>query len=143
MTTEGGKVLDQFLHEHFSKIMDSVRTRDCLLIDAEKETLGVTHAEVGAWLFEKWNLSKGLVGTTRCHHNPALASENSKFAEIIHVSDILVRAIRFGSGGDNKIPAISETAWKSLGLQEGEIDDLLSQTGQEIEKAMIFLDFSK
>jgi len=139
----GKIVMDQFLPDKFTEVLSLVRTKDILIAEAEAQVLGATHADVGAWLFEKWNLSKGLVETTRCHHNPALASENSKFAEIIHVSDILVRAIRFGSGGDNKIPAISETAWKSLGLQEGEMDDLLSQTGQEIDKAMIFLDFIK
>ena len=139
----GKIVMDQFIPDKFVEVLNLVRTKDILIVDAEAQVLGATHADVGAWLFEKWNLSKGLVETTRCHHNPALASDNPKFAEIIHVADILVRAIRFGSGGDNKIPAISESAWNSLGLQNGEMDDLLGQTGQEIEKAMIFLDFIK
>jgi HD-like signal output (HDOD) protein len=139
----GKIVMDQFLPDKFVEVLNLVRTRDILIADAESQVLGATHADVGAWLFEKWNLSKGLVETTRCHHNPALAAENPRFAEIIHLSDILVRALRFGSGGDNKIPAISESAWKSLGLQENEMDDLLSQTAQEIERAMIFLDFIK
>ncbi|HXX93190.1 MAG TPA: HDOD domain-containing protein [Planctomycetota bacterium] len=139
----GKIVLDQFIPDKFVEVLNLVRSRDILIAEAEAQILGATHADVGAWLFEKWNLSKGLVETTRCHHNPALASDSPKFAEIIHVSDILVRAIRFGNGGDNKIPALQEGAWKSLGLQESELDDLLSQTGQEIEKAMIFLDFIK
>jgi len=124
-------------------VLALVRQKDILIAEAELQVLGATHAEVGAWLFEKWNLSKGLIETTRCHHNPALAADNSKFSEIIHLSDILVRAIRFGNGGDNKIPALSEAAWKSLGLEDGEMDDLLAQTGAEIERAMIFLDFIK
>jgi HD-like signal output (HDOD) protein len=139
----GKIVLDQFIPDKFVEVLNLVRSRDILVVEAEAQILGATHADVGAWLFEKWNLSKGLVETTRCHHNPALASDSPKFAEIIHVSDILVRAIRFGNGGDNKIPALHEGAWKSLGLQEAEMDDLLSQTAQEIEKAMIFLDFIK
>ena len=137
----GKIVLDQFLHEHFSKIMDSVRTRDCLLIDAEKETLGVTHAEVGAWLFEKWNMSKGLIEAIRFHHNPAMAGEHQRLASIVHLGDILVRAMRFGSGGDGKIPAISDVAWQALGLDVGQFDRLLADTGEEIDKAMVFLDF--
>jgi HD-like signal output (HDOD) protein len=139
----GKIVMDQFLPDKFLEVLSLVRQKDILIAEAELQVLGATHADVGAWLFEKWNLSKGLVETTRCHHNPALASDNPKFSEIIHLSDILVRAIRFGNGGDNKIPALSETAWKSLGLAEGEMDDLLAQTGAEIERAMIFLDFIK
>ncbi len=137
----GKIVMDQFLPDKFAEVLGLVRKKDCLIYDAEQLVLGATHADVGAWLFEKWNLSRGLIETTRCHHNPSLASENPRFAEIVHVADILVRAIRFGSGGDQKIPALSEAAWKSLGLQDGEMDDLLAQTGAEIEKAMVFLDF--
>jgi HD-like signal output (HDOD) protein len=137
----GKIVLDQYVPDKFGEVVNLVRTRDILISEAETEILGVTHADVGAWLFEKWNLSKGLTDTVRCHHNPALAGESQRFAEIIHVADVLVRALRFGNGGDQKIPAIQESAWRSLGLQESELDGLLSQTAAEIEKAMIFLDF--
>ncbi len=121
--------------------MDLARGRGTLLVEAEQEVLGVTHADVGAWLFEKWSLSRGLVETTRCHHNTALAREGQKLAEIIHAADILARATRYGNGGDNKIPALGEAAWKSLGLGEGIFDDLLRETGDEVEKATVFLDF--
>ena len=137
----GKIVMDQYMPEKFVEVLDVVHKRDCLIAEAENEVLGATHADVGAWLFEKWNLSKGLIETTRCHHNPALAGEHTKLAEIIHLADILIRAMRFGNGGDNKIPVVSDSAWKSLGLQHSDFDDLLVQTNAEIDKAMVFLDF--
>jgi HD-like signal output (HDOD) protein len=137
-----GKIVeDQFLHDTFVRIVQVTRSKNCLLARAEEEVLGVTHAEVGAWLFERWNMAKGLVEAIRFHHNPALAGDHQRLASIVHLADILVRAIRFGSGGDNKIPAISETAWKCLGLDGTPFDRLLNETGEEIEKAMVFLDF--
>jgi HD-like signal output (HDOD) protein len=139
----GKIVMDQFLPDKFQEVVALVRERDILIYDAELAVLGATHADVGAWLFEKWNLSKGLIETTRCHHNPALAGEHSRHSGIIHLADILVRALRFGSGGDGRIPAISDSAWKELGLQEPDFDDLLASTAAEIEKSMIFLDFIK
>ena len=51
--------------------------------------------------------------------------------------------MRFGNGGDNRIPIISDSAWKSLGLQHSDFDDLFVQTNAEIDKAMVFLDFIK
>jgi HD-like signal output (HDOD) protein len=139
----GKIVMDQFLPDKFQEVVALVRERDILIYDAELAVLGATHADVGAWLFEKWNLSKGLIETTRCHHNPALAGEHSRHSGIIHLADILVRALRFGSGGDGRIPGISDSAWKELGLQEPDFDDLLASTAAEIEKSMIFLDFIK
>lgn len=139
----GKIVLDQFVNDKFIHILNLVQTQNILIYEAEEKVLGVTHAEVGAWLFEKWNLSKGLIECIRCHHNPTLARENQKLVAIIHLSDILCRALRFGSGGDNKIPMISETAWSQLGLDVREFDRLLSETGEELERATVFLDFVK
>lgn len=137
----GRIVLDQFDAEQFAEVVKLVRARDCRMMDAEEEVFGVSHADVGAWLFEKWSLSPGLVETTRCHHNPALAHDHAKSAAIVHFADILVRAVRFGSGGDLKIPALSDAAWKLLGLDPAQFDDILRDTGQEIQKAVVFLDF--
>lgn len=139
----GKIVMDQFIHDKFVDVQTMVKAKDCLIVQAEEQLLGVTHADVGAWLFEKWNLSKGLIETTRCHHNPALASDNAKTAAIIHFADIVVRSMRFGNGGDNKIPPLSDAAWGMLGINAGQFDGLLKETGEEIEKAMIFLDFIK
>ncbi len=139
----GKLVLDQYLHDGFAAALELARRKDSLLLEAEQETLGVTHAEVGAWLFERWSLSKGLVETTRCHHNTALAREAQKLAATVHASDILARAIRYGNGGDGKIPALNEDSWRSLGLGESIFDDLLRETGEEIDKATVFLDFAR
>ncbi len=139
----GKIVLDQYLHDRFVEVLNTVRDKNCLIVEAESSALGVTHADVGAWLFEKWNLSKGLVETTRCHHNPALASDNAKTAAIVHFADILVRALRFGNGGDNKIPQVSDAAWPLLGMDVSHFDGLIAEVGDEIEKAMVFLDFIK
>jgi len=139
----GKIVMDQFLPEKFAEVLELVKAKNLLIAEAESQVLGATHADIGAWLFERWNLSRGLIETVRCHHNPALAAESPKFAEIIHVADVLVRALRFGNGGDSRIPTIDPSAWKSLGFDTGDFDDLLAQTGEEIEKAVVFLDFTK
>ncbi len=139
----GKIVLDQFLAAQFQEALRMAKERPCLLVQAEAEVFGFTHADVGSLLFEKWNLSKGLVQTTRFHHNPGLAGDSLKLAAIVHVADILVRALRFGNGGDEKIPIVSDSAWAALALEESEFDALLRQTRAEIEKATVFLDFAK
>lgn len=139
----GKIVLDQFLHESFTGALDLARRKEMLLLDAEQELLGVTHADVGGWLFETWSLSRGLVETTRCHHNTDLAQDHARLAGIVHTADILARAIRYGNGGDAKIPPLREDVWTSLGLETSSFDDLLHETGAEIEKATVFLDFAR
>lgn len=139
----GKIVLQQYLRESHDQIQEIVKREKCLGYKAEEKVLGFTHAEIGAWLFEKWNMAKGLVETTRFHHNPALASTNQRGTAIVHFSDICIRALRFGRPGDEKIPIISDTAWKLLGIPETSIERILNETMEEIERSTIFLDFIK
>ncbi len=137
----GKIILDQFMHEPFQDALVMAKEKNCLLVEAEEEVLGITHADIGASLFEMWNLSGGLVECTRFHHNPALANENMKHTSIIHLADILVRTLRTGSGGDNRIPMVSESAWNELGLESNRLPQLLEDVTEEAEKATVFLDF--
>ncbi|MBI5365492.1 MAG: HDOD domain-containing protein, partial [Planctomycetes bacterium] len=139
----GKIVIDQFLHEQFQEVLDLVQSRNILIAKAEEEVLGVTHAEIGSWLFQKWNLSKGLIESAASHHNPALASENVRQVAIVHLADIVCRALQIGSGGDRKIPALSDYAWKTLGLPMTALDTILEETLIEMERAVVFLDFTR
>ena len=86
-------------------------------------------------------MALGLIECIQFHHNPALASENEKAASIIHLADVLTRALRFGNGGDNRMPAISESAWNELGLQVADLNPIVEEAAEEIDRATVFLDF--
>lgn len=137
----GKIVLDQYLHDDFRRILQTVHDKDCLFVEAEREVLQTTHAEIGGWLFSNWRLSKGLIQTVAHHHNPALAADAVKVTSVIHLGDIICRALQCGSGGDDRIPRVSPAAWEALGLSAPQLDSIVRQTEQEIEKATVFLDF--
>jgi HD-like signal output (HDOD) protein len=137
----GKIILDQHLHDVFADVLAIVEQRDCLFYDAEMEVLGVTHADIGKWLFEKWNLSPGILACTSFHHNPTLAADNADAVAIIHLADVICKAIGFGKSGDDKVPLISEHAWNELGLSADLFPTLLKEVDDEIEKALVFLDF--
>lgn len=44
------------------------------LVAAEEIVLGCTHADIGAWLAEKWNLPEQLVNSIQYHHTPYSAA---------------------------------------------------------------------
>ncbi|MDQ7779473.1 MAG: HDOD domain-containing protein [Planctomycetota bacterium] len=139
----GKIVIDQHVHEDFVKIMETCMSKSLLMIEAEQEVLGTTHAEVGSWLCQKWNLAKGLVECLGCHHNPPLASDSPKHVAIIHIADILVRALQLGSGGDRRIPQVSDHAWNLIDIQAGDMPRLMAEVAEETERALIFMDFAK
>ncbi|MDH4028443.1 MAG: HDOD domain-containing protein, partial [Nitrospirota bacterium] len=68
------------------KAFDKERT----LFDTEKEVFGFTHADIGKWLADKWNLPATVSDTIMYHHNPSLAQSNERHVCIVHIADYLV-----------------------------------------------------
>lgn len=62
---------------------------------ADVETVGVSHAEAGAYLFALWGLDAALVEATLYHHFPALTGRTSfGLVDAVHVAEALL-----GGGG--------------------------------------------
>lgn len=139
----GKIIVDQYLHDEFLEILHRVQSRDILMLTAEEEVLGVNHAELGGWLFERWNLSKGLVECITAHHNPAIAKELPEYAAVIHLSDIIARTMGIGNGGDRKVPPISPHAWDMLEIPVSKLESIVDEADEEIERAMVFLEFAR
>jgi HD-like signal output (HDOD) protein len=57
------------------------------LAGEEAET-GMSHAEMGAFVAERWNLPEGIVEGLQCHHQPAKATDLA-ISITIHVADII------------------------------------------------------
>lgn len=64
--------------------------KECGTIDAERNLLGYTHADLGAEIARYWNLPEGIVSAVRHHHDPeAIMNE---FCDLIYVADRVARA---------------------------------------------------
>ena len=66
----GKLVLNLRVPEQFDEIVQLVYNDNQAFSHTEKEILGFDHAEVGARLVNKWNLSPVLEDTILSHHNP-------------------------------------------------------------------------
>lgn len=85
------------LHQHFAKeygqIAEAVAERGQTWLEAEEALLGVTHAQIGGWLAERWNFPPSLVEAIRTHHRPLEAEENPDLVSIIHCADVLANRL--------------------------------------------------
>jgi len=135
-----GKIVEMnFLPDDFRKVDSMVKDQDILFITAEESVLGYTHAEVGKLLAERWNLPPILINIIAHHHNPGLAGAFSQEAGIVHLSDILCRALNMGSGGDNKMPSLNGEAWESLQLELSAIEPIMEKMEREFEDIRLFM----
>ena len=139
----GKLVLDTYFNEEFTRVVCLVKEKDILLRDAEQELLGFDHAAVGGIVADRWNLPPALTKVIRFHHDPTEANESMRMVAIVHLADVLCRAIGVGNGGDSKIPCIDEEPWRLFRFNKQTIKRLFSEMEREIANAKALLAFVK
>ena len=80
-------VIYRFFQDDFIEIQRLVEEDSLLLSQAETVVVGTSHADVGAWLAERWNFPTHFVEAIRFHHNPGYAQINPELTAIVHVAN--------------------------------------------------------
>ncbi len=87
------------LHEHFpqefSQIAEYAAQNKVPFLQAEYNTLGLSHQEIGEFLADKWSLPAVLSDVLQFHHKPGYSKENNFLTSILHLADYAV--IKFDS----------------------------------------------
>ncbi len=81
-------VLNSYCGDSYRDVLRTFQGGDSLLV-AEGSVLGFTHAEIGLWLADKWNLPDIILDTVRYHHQPSAAVSNRELVALVHVADCI------------------------------------------------------
>ncbi len=91
----GKLVLSTSYKDEYSVILGIVRESNIPIQEAEKDILGFTHAEVGAYLLGIWGFNEDVVEAVYCHHEPSkLGSTDLSPAVAIHVANSFDHELR-------------------------------------------------
>ena len=94
----GKAILTLVAADTYKLLLEEVQRNQSCLLDAEKDTFGAHHAEIGARLFEMWHFPKSLVTAVRFHHDPGSAGSYSKLAAYVYVADMIAYFMGHGYG---------------------------------------------
>ncbi len=89
----GLSVLHRDFRNEFKRIVEIARDTDLSFLEAEETVLGVTHADIGGWLAERWNLPDHLAEAIKYHHAPAQAARSPELVALIHCADVFASKI--------------------------------------------------
>lgn len=128
-----GKVaIKMELPEEFEKIHGLVSKRGISTLEAEREILGLDHAEVGGWLTKSWNLPTKLIEPIVCHHDPRTSQNEQIASSIVHFSDIVIRGWGYGHADDIWVPPLNKRAWTILGLVPEDLDQIIEEVEEKL-----------
>ncbi len=91
--------------------------------DIERETMGVTHQELGAALAAKWNFATGCRHAAEFHHEPEKSPEESRLLVcLVHVADTLCCKERFAFDRTALHQTMNEKVVRAAGIRESVIE---------------------
>jgi len=139
----GKIILNQYFHGEFAQIMDMVSKGDTL-DDAEEMVIGTSHAQVGCWLAERWNLPEIISQTILCHHHPWAAKKDNVFIATVTLGDYLCHLCNIGNSGRASINGLDARIWEifqneKVPVDEPDLANLQTDFLLEFDKADTFI----
>jgi putative nucleotidyltransferase with HDIG domain len=124
-----GKIIyEQFLPKDFERVAELSVSEKMPWYLAEREIIGVDHAEMGSRLAEKWRLPSELVDAIAGHHDLSQCRD-PKFqplAALLAVADYMVSASGTVAYPDT-IVVLDDSMWQTTGLTGPEMKPLVEQ----------------
>jgi putative nucleotidyltransferase with HDIG domain len=96
----GKIVLGTFVAVDAKPIKALAFTQNVSFDEAERQVLGIDHAEAGGVLLEHWRLPAPVVEAVRWHHRPENSPNGEGAAALVHVADDLCLLAGLGTGSD-------------------------------------------
>ena len=140
-----GKIpLNELFEESYMKVIRTADLKKAMLLDMEREIIGITHTEVGKMIAEKWNLTGETLECLLRHHDPNMSSEqNYKLVASVYAANIYCNENQVGFSGSRHTKSIEEHILTSIGITEEYLDGLFETISTELEKAAVFLKVSE
>lgn len=139
----GKVILNQYFHDEFIEIIKSAASGKSFEV-SEMEIIGTGHAQIGAWLAEKWNLPDIISESILYHHNPWNAPKEKLFVATITLADYLCHSSDFSYSGRSFPPQLQTEIWEifqkeNIPVDEPDIENLLTDFLLEFDSSETFV----
>ena len=132
----GKLVLNLRVPEEFDEIVQLVYNENRAFNLTEKEVLGFDHAEVGARLVHKWNLSPVLEYTILNHHNPEAMTVENPLLLYLDLGNKVCHKLGIGFVDEPDLDVNNCLANSILGLSPKSFDSVVVRLQETLETEM-------
>ncbi|MEA3287215.1 MAG: HDOD domain-containing protein [Candidatus Marinimicrobia bacterium] len=124
----GKIIMGTFIEVDTGPILELVEEQGVTFDEAERQVLGIDHAEIGALLFEKWNFPSAIINTARWHHAPQNFGAESLVLNLVHIADSVSMMSGIGTGQDGLAYRISDKILEKLPINNQIIEACAFET---------------
>lgn len=131
----GKAILSTYVRHEYEKILQAIRESNCTFVEAEKEIIGIDHAQLGSQILTAWNFPTDLIAPIATHHQP---KQEDKVSCIVHLCDVMTIMTGIGTGYGLAEHG-QDDAMKTLGLTVLELQACMAEVWEELNKAKSLL----
>jgi len=121
----GITIMQEFFNPEFLRAKQYALDHELPIHIAEREILGVDHADVGGWTLETWNLPENITESVALHHSFDPKKYHAKKTGVIHMADTLALAADFRGPSWEKISELSPDVFSVLGFSQNDLRDFI------------------
>jgi HD-like signal output (HDOD) protein len=119
----GYLVLNKYFPDIYKQILQKLENEKSIL-DAERDIFHHTHADIGFWLADKWNLPETILDTTLYHHTPSLANRNEKHVGIVHIADYITAKNIYSPVDRDPGYTLDQNSLQILSISDNDLKDI-------------------
>jgi putative nucleotidyltransferase with HDIG domain len=129
-----GKIaLQGAVGDNAGKLETCVEQENVTFEQAERDLLGIDHAEAGALIAEHWNFPPLIIDIIRWHHDPERGKTASMAIDVVHIADALCLMQGLGIGRDGLQYRCNDDSLARLNLSNEMVETAISQVLISIE----------
>ncbi|GAB6036810.1 hypothetical protein JCM15519_13690 [Fundidesulfovibrio butyratiphilus] len=114
----GKTVMGEFLELDAKPILELAASRDIPFEQAEREVLGIDHAELGSLLLKHWEIPEPIVRCVRWMLDPCSAPLTGLDIDLVHLGHVLSCMAGLGLGVDGLVYVACDKSFERLGVTQ-------------------------
>ncbi|MFZ5757619.1 MAG: HDOD domain-containing protein [Pseudomonadota bacterium] len=122
----------------YQEVLACQAAGDCFIGAAERSVLGTDHVEVGALIARRWQLPDYLVDSIEHQQSPEYAAFPI-VADVVHVANVVARALALGNPGDDLVPAIHPLVMRRRNLPVSRLAERFPDIEAAFEEILDFM----
>lgn len=122
-----------------SRAIEEARESGRPLYRVERDLIGCDHAQVGAALMDQWNFPAPFAEAVAYHHKPRRAQRFPVETAAVHLADVVMNALEWGTSGEPRTPDLDESVFGILGTEAEQIPGLLDDVERQAAAAVELL----
>ncbi len=129
----GKVILDQYVGDAFGQINTMVLEKNLTFKEAEKQIIGIDHAELGGMVAKSWNFSSEMVEIIQNHHHPQESSITEMESSIVYLADTICMMMGVGGGLDGLAYRFHKKVVNQLEFTEWDLQEIMAMFGEKLQ----------